>query len=56
MGRQTDLLADQSVAGCCLFLANAGIEKVLKQRCHISDVGVFEKEPLCLFRTRRVNS
>jgi hypothetical protein len=29
MGRQTDLLADRAVAGCCLLLADAGIEKVL---------------------------
>ena len=56
MGRQTGLLADRAVAGCCLFPADAGIEKVLKQRCQISDVGVREEEPLCLFRTRRVNS
>ena len=30
MRRQTDLLADRAVAGCCLHLADAGIEKVLK--------------------------
>lgn len=30
MGRQTGLLADRAVAGCCLLLADAGIEKVFK--------------------------
>ena len=49
LGRQTDLLTDLAVAGGCLLLANAGIEKVLKQGRHISGVGVREEEPLCLF-------
>ena len=51
MGRQTDLRTDRAVAGRCLLLADAGIEKVLKQQCHISDVGMREEEPLCLLRT-----
>ena len=49
LGRQTDLLADLTVAGCCLLLAYTGVEKMLKQRCHISGVGVRKEEPLRLF-------
>ena len=36
-GWQTNLLADRAVAGRCFLFADAGVEKMLKQRCHISD-------------------
>src|SRR6185436_3784708 len=55
-GRQADLLTDRAVAGCGLLLTDACVEIVLEQRCHITDIGVREEEPLCLFRTRGVNS
>src|SRR6476620_4352929 len=55
-GAADRLLTDRAVAGGGLFLTYAGIEKMLKQRCDISGVGVCKEEPLCLFRTRRVNS
>jgi hypothetical protein len=48
-GRQADLLTDRAVAGCCLFLTDASVEIVLKQRCHITDVGMCKEQPLCLF-------
>lgn len=56
VGWQADLLTDRAVAGCYLIFADTGIEKMLKQRCHISDVGVCKEEPLCLLRARRGNS
>ena len=37
-GWQADLLADRAVAGRCFLFADAGVEKMLKQRCHISDL------------------
>lgn len=39
-GLETDLLADPVVTRRCLFLADRGIEKVLKQRSYIPDVGI----------------
>ena len=49
LGRKTDLLTDFAVAGGCLFLTYAGNEKMLKQRCDFSGVGVRNEETLCLF-------
>ena len=37
-GWQADLLADRAVAGRYFLSADAGVEKMLKQRCHISDL------------------
>jgi hypothetical protein len=30
LGRQTNLIADRAIAGCCLLFAYTGVEKVVK--------------------------